>query len=184
MRPFWSHAVNMARDVFRRRTGLDRQYGSIRIKWLYQIIGVMKPEFQMAPGHVDVWMPVGLQPEAYTPQQPFQRVLFLAARIKPGVSFEQAQAWMGVLTSRVLRFRHSRTPRSPKTATGASPSCPLRDITAGDNKAPLLILLLGAVGFVLLIACSNIAGLMVARTSVRYRENWLCAPRWGPAGRG
>jgi predicted permease len=133
----------------------------------YQIIGVMKPGFQ-EPRGADLWMPVGLQPEAYTPRNRFNERFFLAARIKRGVSFEQAQAWMGVLTSRV----HNSDTLSAKIANRSNWSIsiiPYTDATAGDNK-PALLLLLGAVGFVLLIACSNIAGLMVARTSVRFRE--------------
>jgi predicted permease len=133
----------------------------------HQIIGVMKPEFEM-PWGTDVWIPAGLQPELYTPRNRFNESFFLAARTKPGVSFEQAQAWMRVLTDRV---HNSGTPGAinAKNTNWSISIIPLTDYSAGDNKTALL-LLLGAVGLVLLIACSNIAGLMVARTSVRFRE--------------
>ena len=155
----WTRLFGADRNVIGRTVSLNQIP--------YQIVGVMKPEFQ-SPWATDVWMPVGLQPQAYSPRNRFNERFFLAARIKPGVSFEQAQAWMGVLTSRV----HNSDPQSAAIANNSNWSIsivPYTDSTAGDNKAAVL-LLLGAVGFVLLIAYSNIAGLMVARTSVRFRE--------------
>jgi predicted permease len=133
----------------------------------HQIIGVMNAGFQL-PWNTDVWTPVGLEAQFYRPRNRFNEAYFLAARIKPGVSFEKAQAWMRVLTDRV---HNSGTPGAAiaKTNNWSISMIHFTDDSARDNKAALL-LLLGAVGFVLLIACSNIAGLMVARTSVRTRE--------------
>ena len=160
----WTRLFGADRNVIGRTVSLNQIS--------YQIVGVMKSEFQM-PWGTDVWMPIGLQPEAYTPRNRFNESFFLAARTKPGVSFEQAQAWMDVLTSRV---HNSGTPDATiaKNSNWSISIVPMSDVTAGDNK-PALLLLLGAVGFVLLIACSNIAGLMVARTSVRFREMALRA---------
>ena len=133
----------------------------------YQIIGVMRADFDL-PWNTDMWTPVGLDPQLYTQQNRFNEAFFLAARTKPGVSFEQAQAWMRVLTDRVY---NSGTPGAAiaKNGNWSISLVHFTDDSAGDNKAAVLILL-SAVGFVLLIACSNIAGLMVARTSIRVRE--------------
>ena len=78
-------------------------------------------------------MPAGLQPEAYAPRNRFNESYFLAARTKPGVSFEQAQAWMGVLTSRV----HNSDGLNATIANNSNWSIsivPMSDVTAGDNK--------------------------------------------------
>jgi putative ABC transport system permease protein len=133
----------------------------------HRIIGVMKPDFEL-PWNTDLWTPVGLDAPLYRPRNRFNEAYFLAARTKPGVSFEQAQTWMRVLTDRVY---NSGTPGAAiaKTNRWSISIVHFTDDSAQDNKAALL-LLLGAVVFVLLIACSNIAGLMVARTSVRTRE--------------
>jgi predicted permease len=133
----------------------------------HQIIGVMRPEFR-GNQPIDVYTPLGLQPELYAPRNRFNESFLAVARTRPGVSFDQAQAWLGVLTSRV---HNSGTPGATyaQNNSWSLSAMPFTDYVAGDSKSSLL-LLLGAVGFVLLIACSNIAGLMVARTSVRFRE--------------
>lgn len=133
----------------------------------YQIVGVMRADFEQ-PWNTDVWTPIGLDPQSYSPQNRFNESFFLAARLKPGVSFDQGQAWMRVLTDRVY---NSGTPGAAYAKNGnwGISLVHFTDDSAGDNKSAL-VLLLGAVAFVLLIACSNIAGLMMARTSVRARE--------------
>jgi len=133
----------------------------------YQIVGIMRADFEL-PWNTDVWTPIGLEPQLYSPQNRFNESFFLAARLKPGVSFDQGQAWMQVLTDRVY---NSGTPGAAiaKNGNWSISLVHFTDDSAGDNKSAV-VLLLGAVALVLLIACSNIAGLMVARTSVRARE--------------
>jgi predicted permease len=133
----------------------------------YQIVGVVRADFEQ-PWNTDVWTPIGLDPKLYSPQNRLNEAFFLAARLKPGVSFVKGQAWMQVLTDRVY---NSGTPLASIAKTGiwSISLVHYTDDSARDNKSAL-VLLLGAVAFVLLIACSNIAGLMVARTSVRARE--------------
>ena len=133
----------------------------------YQIIGVMRADFDL-PWNTDMWTPVGLEPQSYSPQNRLNESFFLAARLKPGVSFDQALAWMHVLTDRVYNSGTSIATIA-KNGNWSISLVHFTDDSAGDNK-PALLLLLVAVAFLLLIACSNIAGLMVARTSVRARE--------------
>ena len=88
--------------------------------------------------------------------------------MRSGVSFERANAYTQVLANRLKNSGTQGATYAKDSAWGMF-ATPLTDFVAGDTKKPLLILLC-AVGFVLLIACANIAGLMLARTSGRGRE--------------
>jgi predicted permease len=133
----------------------------------HQVVGVMRADFEQ-PRNTDIWTPIGLDLKSYQPSNRFNESFILAARLKPGVLFEQGQAWMRVLTDRVYKSETSSAAIA-KSSNWSISLVHYTDDAAGDNKAAVL-LLLAAVGFVLLIACSNIAGLMVARTSARARE--------------
>ena len=89
-------------------------------------------------------------------------------RLKPGVKFEQAGALVQVLSD-CVRNGSDRAAAYAKDSAWGMFHRTFTDFIAGDTKTPMLVLL-GAVGFVLLIACSNIAGLMLARPSGRSRE--------------
>src|ERR1700732_738884 len=133
----------------------------------YEIVGVMGPEFRW-PRQMDVWTPLGLAPDAYSEQNRFNESYFTVARMNPGVSLSQANAYVQVLVDRV-REANGRISGYARSSAWGMFAVPMTDFVAGDSRKPMLVLL-GAVGFVLLIAFSNIAGLMVARTAGRAKE--------------
>ena len=132
----------------------------------YRVIGVMAPDFRW-PQEADLWVPLGLAPPAYSADNRFNENYFAAARIKAGVRFARADAFVGLLKERLIR-NYPRNTYIKNSGWGMF-AVPLTEFMFGDLETPLMILL-GAVGFVLLIACSNIAGLMLARASGRSRE--------------
>jgi putative ABC transport system permease protein len=130
------------------------------------VIGVMPPDFQplLNPNNkrVDVWRPLGYAGET-PPACRTCRHLRTIGRIKQGVTRTQAQSELINLQHRIEND-HS----SDYSSSGIS-LMPLQEQFSGA-AGPVMYLLLGAVGFVLLIACANVANLMLARTASRKRE--------------
>ena len=129
----------------------------------YTIAGVMGPNFNY-PSGAQVWAAL-----AFTPQQEASRrshYLHGVAHLAAGVSRERAQAEMSGIASRLAG-------QYPQTNTGRDVNVmPLVESEVGQMRAPLIIML-GAVGLVLLIACANISNLLLARASSRQRETGI-----------
>jgi putative ABC transport system permease protein len=141
------------------------------------IIGVMPPEFQYPTREFKLWTTFGLA-LAKAPQQAENRQLRIfraVAHLKPGVTAAQAQAEMDLISQRLQQ-------QYPDTNTNARITLTtLYQRIVGDVE-PALWVLLATVGFILLIACANVANLMLARTAARERElairSALGAGRW------
>jgi predicted permease len=129
----------------------------------FQIAGVMPQGFRY-PADADLWTPL-----AFPPQDPSSRGnhgLLVVARIRDGISFAAARADMERVSQRII----DGAPAYPYTRFGFRVLMnPLLEEEVGDIR-PALVILMGAVAFVLLIACSNVANLVLARASGRERE--------------
>jgi predicted permease len=137
------------------------------------VVGVMPPDFKwfvkensLSGKPAEVWVPLALPDQLRAGRR--GRYLSAVARLKPGVTFEQAQGEMETVASRL----EAQYPEIDK-GWGAT-VVPLRDQLAGEIK-PALLVILGAVGFVLLISCVNVANLLMARAAGRRKEMSLRA---------
>jgi predicted permease len=134
------------------------------------IVGVMPASFEFPPGEVDqpqLWSPLQIDPA--NPGSRGSHYLYLVGRLRPGVTPQQAQMEMQNYTEVSGRAHPSNTGHYFRPDNHTLVSYPLQAEVTG-NVRPALLMLLAAVAFVLLIACANVANLLLARAEARRRE--------------
>jgi len=154
----------LSHALWQRRFGGDLSIAgkAIRLRdQSYTVVGVLPAGFSVLGSAVDVWIPLGLDPhDSRTAGMHFLTVI---ARLKPGVKMDRAQTEMDVIGSRLEQA-------NPALDRGWRPSLfPLREELVGHVQQALLVLM-AAVGFLLLMACVNVANLMLARGAARQKE--------------
>jgi putative ABC transport system permease protein len=126
------------------------------------VIGVLKPNSSFDRSLAQIYDPLVFNQERRSDRN--AHFLNIYARLKPGITLEQAQAEMNIIAAGVAA-RYPETNKGWHVAVDG-----LRDWVVGNKLRQTILVLFGAVIFVLLIACSNLANLMLARVSARWKE--------------
>jgi putative ABC transport system permease protein len=175
-RPHGPRVVMLGHGLWQRRFGGDRSVVGRMLPfdgYDYQVVGVMPRGFTF-PGDIELWFPLVLDERDTNDSQRGAHYLDVVGRLKPGVTIEQAQDDLTAIEQRIaVRFANVQ-------GSGVWAQ-PLLEAMVGHVRRPL-VLLLGAVGFVLLVACANVSSLLLARATGRRAEialrSALGASRW------
>jgi putative ABC transport system permease protein len=134
----------------------------------YQVVGVLPADFELPARDISVLVPFGFTPEQMSDQSRGNEFSQMIARLAPGATVELVDAQMKTIVDRVLERLPQRQAFARTSGFGGY-AVPIRDQLVGDLRTPLYFLQVFVL-LVLLIACANVANLLLMRATGRYRE--------------
>src|SRR5271156_3496669 len=150
---YWKQNLGSPKDLSQSHLKID---GAV-----FSVVGVLPAGFRF-PADVDLWLPADLDGE--NPSRTSHNYS-VVGRLRDGVTVEQANGEISAIARRI----HDTSSEQGDYLLKDAIVIPLQDSITGKARSPLLVLL-GAVGFLLLVACANVANLLLAQASVRERE--------------
>jgi putative ABC transport system permease protein len=162
------HVALLSEALWRSRFGSDPRILGMRVRLdddTFTLVGVMPANLRYPAA--DIWIPLALDSEEFSTRSPRWSILTVIARLKPGVDVARAQSDLQLITQQMDREYPPEA--APFRAHERVEVIPLHALLV-QNVRSLLLILLGVVGFVLLIACANVSNLLLSRGVLRGRE--------------